>query len=116
MRDDTRKKFERALMLRRLKMAGIGVAVAAVIGAGFWFMGLEATVETRQVPGVVTAVGPFVGTNSVSIEQGLSVDVKLESGRTVQVVALRAANPKAGDKVEIAEHHHGTGRVTYSWK
>jgi hypothetical protein len=50
------------------------------------------------------------------IENGLSVDVALEDGRHVHVLALKTTDPHVGDRVEIAELVHGTGRVTYSWK
>lgn len=116
MREDTRKRLERVIRMRRLKIAGAGLAGAALMGLGFWLTGLEASVETRHLPGVVTAIGPYHGNSSLAIEQGLSVDVKLDDGRTAQVLALKSTNPHVGDHVEVAEHKHGTGRVTYTWK
>jgi hypothetical protein len=31
-------------------------------------------------------------------------------------LVLRTTDPHVGDHVQITEHRHETGRVTYSWK
>ncbi len=116
MRDETRRKLERQLWLDRLKWIGAGVGLAAFAAVGLWVTGLDATVQTRHVPGVVAAVGPLVGTTTKAIEEGLAVDVKLDDGHLVHVMALKKTDPHVGDHVEVAEHMHGTGRVTYTWK
>jgi hypothetical protein len=102
--------------MQRLKWIGGGLAVLLVISAGFWLTGLDANVETRHVAGVVEYVGPLSGTNTKSIEEGLAVDVKLADGRLAHVMALKTTNPRVGDHVEVAEHIHGSGRVTFSWR
>jgi hypothetical protein len=102
--------------MRRLKIVGGALGLAAMMGAGFWFEGLDASVETRQVPGTVTAIGPYVGKNSLAVEQGLTVDVKLEDGRLAHVMALKTTDPHVGQHVEIAEHKHGSGRTEFSWR
>jgi hypothetical protein len=56
------------------------------------------------------------GSSTKAIEDGLAVDVKLEDGRVVHVMALKTTDPHIGDHIEIAEHIHGTGRITFSWK
>ncbi|WP_295558915.1 hypothetical protein [uncultured Hyphomicrobium sp.] len=116
MRDETRRRLERQLWWQRAKWAGAGVAALAVVGLGFWATGLDATVETHHVQGVVAAIGPLVGKSTKAIEEGLAVDVKLDDGRTVHVMVLKTTDPHVGDHVQVAEHVHGTGRVTYSWK
>lgn len=116
MRDETRRRLDRQLALQRLKWVGAGLALLAFIAGGLWFTGLDATVTTRHVPGVVEAIGPIVGGSTQMIENGLQVDVKLEDGPRVHVLVLKTTDPHVGDHVEIAEHVHGTGRVTYSWK
>ena len=116
MREDTRRRLERAIWMRRLKIASGVLGLLAFMGLGFWYTGLDASQTTRKVPGVVTAVGPFNGTSSIMVEQGLAVDVKLDDGRSAHVLALKTTDPKVGDHVEIAEHTHGTGRVTFTWK
>ncbi|MCC7251191.1 hypothetical protein [Hyphomicrobium sp.] len=116
MRDETRRRLEQQLWWQRAKLAAAGVGVLACIAGGLWATGLDATVETRHVPGVVTAVGPVVGGSTRAIEEGLAVDVKLDDGRMVHVLALKKTDPHVGDHVQVAEHVHGTGRVTYSWK
>jgi hypothetical protein len=64
---------------------------------------------------VVSYIGPLSGTSMKTIEEGLAVDVKLDDGRVVHVMALKTSEPHVGDRVEVAEHVHGSGRVTFSW-
>lgn len=116
MRDETRRRLNRQLFVQRLKWVAAGIAALACVGAGFYLTGLDANVETRRVPGVVEAVGPLTGAKSIAIEEGLAVDVKLDDGRIAHVMALKKTDPKVGDRVEVAEHIHGTGRTTFTWK
>jgi hypothetical protein len=116
MREATRQRLERALRMRRLRFAGTGAAMALAVGVGAWWTGLDSNVETHQVPGVVTTVGPLHGATAKAMEEGLAVDVKLDDGRVAHVTALKARNPHVGDRVEIVEHIHGTGRHTFSWE
>lgn len=116
MREETRRLLDRKLRIARLKRVGLGAVALAFVAGGLWLSGLDATVETHRVHGVVEAVGPIVGTSSRATEQGLTVDVKLDDGRHVHVTTSKASDPHVGDDVHIAEHVHGTGRVTYSWR
>jgi hypothetical protein len=116
MRDETKRLLDRKLFLQKVKWAAAGVSVLCVMAAGLWLSGLDATVETRRVAGVIEAVGPLVGGSSRAIEDGLGVDVRLDDGRRVHVAVLKTTGPHVGDHVEVAEHIHGTGRITYSWK
>lgn len=116
MREETRRRLERQLWMQRAKWIGAGCVGLAIMGLGFWTTGLDASVETHHVPGVVSSVGPLVGKSTKAIEEGLSVDVKLEDGRLVHVMVLKTTDPHVGDHVQVAEHVHGTGRRTYSWK
>ena len=116
MREEIRLKFDRQLRIARLKRVALGVAAAAFVAGGLWISGLDASIETHRVAGVVEAVGPIVGGSSVATEHGLAVDVLLHDGRHVHVTASKATDPHVGDTVDIAEHVHGTGRVTYSWR
>ena len=116
MRDETRRKLERAIWRERLKKIGIGVAALAVIGAYFLYEDYDSHVENVRVPGTVVHIGPLNTTNTSMIENGLSVDVALDNGRRVNVMVLKTTNPHVGDHVEITEHRHRTGRVMYSWK
>ncbi len=58
MREETRRRLERQLWLDRLKWVGAGLCLLALIGAGMWFTGLDASVETRHVDGVVQVDRP----------------------------------------------------------
>lgn len=116
MREETRRRLDRQLRLQRLKWAVAALGVLACVAGGLWITDLDATVETRRVAGVVEKVNPLVGGSIRAAEEGLNVDVKLADGRVVHVMALKTTDPHVGDRVEVAEHVHGTGRVTYSWK
>ncbi len=116
MREETKRRLERALWLDRAKKVGIGVAVLALIGLFFLYEDYDAHVDKIRVPGTVVSVGPINTTNTKAIENGLSVGVALDSGRRVTVWVLRKTNPHVGDHVEITEHRHRTGRKTFSWK
>lgn len=116
MRDETRKRLERALWMQKAKWVGAGLGVLAVAAAGLWFTGLDASVENRHVAGVVAKVGPLNGMNTQAVETGLAVDVKLDDGRVAHVMVLKTTDPQVGQHTEIIEHVHGTGRSTFSWK
>lgn len=116
MREETKRKLERALWRDRAKKVGIGVALLAAVGLFFVYEDYDARVENIRVPATVLSVGPLNTTSTQAIENGLSVDVALQNGRRVTVWALRKTDPHVGDHVEITEHRHHTGRVTYSWK
>jgi multidrug efflux pump subunit AcrA (membrane-fusion protein) len=116
MREETRRKLERALWRDRAKKIGIGVAALAAIGLFFVYEDYDAHIDNVRVPGTVVSVGPLNTTNTQAIENGLSVDVALENGRRVTVWVLKKTDPHVGDHVQITEHRHRTGRVNYSWK
>ena len=84
--------------------------MASAVTSGLFF-------DNVRIPATVTSVGPLNIKNSQLIEEGLSVEVALDNGgRRVSVMALKATDPHVGDHVEITEHRHHTGRITYSWK
>ena len=117
MREETRRKLERALWRERFKKIGIGAAALVLIGAYFVYEDYDARVENVRVPATVTSVGPLNIKNTRLIEEGLAVEVALDNGgRRVNVMAMKSTDPHVGDHIEITEHRHHTGRVTYSWK
>jgi hypothetical protein len=116
MREETRRKLNRALWLDRAKKAGLGVAVLALIGIFFLYEDYDAHVDLIRVPGTVAFVGPLNTSSTKLVENGLSVDVKLDNGPRINVMVLKSTDPHVGDHVQITEHRHRTGRITYSWK
>lgn len=117
MREETRRKFERALWRERLKKIGIGAVALALVAAYFVYEDYDGRVDNVRVPAMVTSVAPLNVRNTKLVEEGLSVEVALDgSGRHVNVMALKTTDPHVGDHVEINEHRHRTGRVTYTWK
>lgn len=117
MREETRRRLERALWIDRAKKAGIGLAVLAVVGLLVLYEDYDSHVDSVRVPGTVVSVGPLNVNSTKLVENGLSVDVDLDaSGRRVNVMALRTTEPHVGDHIQITEHRHRTGRITYSWK
>jgi hypothetical protein len=116
MREETRRKLERALWRERAKKAAIAAAALAAIGFFFLYEDYDARVDNVRVPGTVVAVGPLNTNSTKLVENGLSVDVALDTGRRINVMALRTTDAHVGDHVQITEHRHRTGRVTYSWR
>ena len=117
MREETRKRLERAILMQRLKLAVGGLAAALAVASVFWLESKDAAVENRTVAGVVESVGPLSGKRSFStLSSNVAVEVKLSDGRLAQVVTNKDTSPHVGDHVEIAEHIHGTGRRTFTWK
>lgn len=116
MREETRRRLERALWRERTKKIGIGVAVLAVVGALTVFKDFDSRMENIRVPGTVLSVEPLNTTSTKLVESGLSVGVALDNGRRVTVMAYKKTDPHVGDHVEVTEHRHSTGRITYTWK
>jgi hypothetical protein len=113
MREETRRRLDRALWRDRLQKVGIAAAVMAVLIAVIVLTDLDTAVEDRRVPGVVEHIGVL---NSKNTAAAVTVDVKLDDGRHVTVIALKTSEPHVGDHVTVAEHRHGTGRVTFTWR
>lgn len=116
MRSETKSKLDRMLFMRKVKWAAAGAGLLTVMGAGLYLTGLDAEITDRRVPGVVEKVGPYNGTNSAGVMNGQAVDVRLDDGRQVHVLVLKTSHPAVGEHVEVTEHHHGSGRTTFSWK
>lgn len=114
MREDTKRRLERAIWIERAKFAGIGLAILAAISLAFAYESFDLKVTNTQVGGTVTEIDPLVSkTNSAD---GETLRVKLDDGRIVSVLALKSRNLKTGDHIDVTEHHHATGRVTHSMK
>lgn len=115
MRDDTRRRLERLLWAERLKKAGLGLGVTALLGAVIAYQNYDLKVTDAQVGGTVTAIDPLVSKPNASGD-GETVHVKLDDGRAVTVLALKSRHIKNGDHLEVTEHRHATGRVTHTLK
>jgi hypothetical protein len=116
MRTETKSKLDRLLFLRKVKWTLAGIGLACLLAVGLYVSGLDATVENHRVSGVIQKIGTYNGTNSSGVQNGLAVDVKLDDGRDAHVLVLKTSTPKVGERVEVMEHHHGSGRTTFSWK
>lgn len=116
MREDTRRKFEQALWRERMRKVGVAAAIVAAMAAFTVLWSLDASEVKTRIPGEITQVTPIAGVSTQATQQGLNVDVKLANGSTIRVMALKTSEPKVGDHIEVTEHKHGTGRVTYTWK
>ncbi|MEZ5854509.1 MAG: hypothetical protein R3D67_07055 [Hyphomicrobiaceae bacterium] len=117
MREETRKRLDRALLARKLKWAGLTVAAVLATGVAIYVKNIDDVVETRAVDGVVVFVGPLVGKyRAVVARNNLEVDVKLDDTHTARLLAPKGSAPKVGDHIKVADQIHGTGRHTYRWK
>ncbi len=113
MREETKRRLERALMIQRLKWVGMGLAVCLVMAGVFTWISADSSVTNTRVGATVTSVRPLPTKNT---QAGLLVDVTLDDGRIVEVLVNQITDPHPGQKVEVTEHRHATGRKTYSWK
>ena len=113
MREETKRRLERAIWTQRAKYAGMGLALCLVMAGVFAFISRDHDVENVRVPATIATVRPLPTKNT---QAGLIVDVTLADGKIVEVLANQTTDPKVGQKVEITEHRHATGRRTYSWK
>ena len=114
MREDTKKRLERAILIERMKKVGIGLGVLAVLGAVIAYQNFDLQVSNTQVAGTVTEIDPLVSKTNAA--DGETVQVKLDSGQLVNVLTLKSRNFKVGDHIDVVEHHHATGRVTHTLK
>jgi hypothetical protein len=112
VREDTRRRLERALWIDRAKKVGIGLAILAAIGLAFGYETLDLTVSNKDVQGTVTDLEPLVSKQNSA--DGENVIVRLEDGELVRVLAYKSRGIKIGDKIAVVEHHHATGRVTHT--
>lgn len=116
MREETRLKFEREVRKQWIKRGAIALGGLVLLAGALWFTDLDAHVERREIAGVVEKVSPIQGGSTQAIQNGLSVDVKLDDGRHAHVMALKTTNPQVGAHIAIVEHIHWSGRTTFSWK
>jgi hypothetical protein len=116
MRDDTRKRLNQAIWRERLKKAGIGLAIVAAIGAIMVYQTYDLTETKTQVGGTIAAFDPLITKSISAATEGVKAEVRLDSGQTVSIMALKSRGLKIGDHIDITAHHHGSGRVTYSLK
>ena len=113
MREETKRRLERAIWLQRAKWVGLGLGICLVMAGVFTWISADSAVENARVPATVTSVRPLPTKNT---QAGLLVDVTLNDGKILELTVNQITDPKVGQKVEITEHRHATGRKTYSWK
>jgi hypothetical protein len=113
MREETRQRLNRAIRRDRLKKIAAFAGIAAALAGGFVLIDFDAHVENRRIAGTVEHIGAL---NSKNAASAVSVDVKLDDGRHVTVIALKTTDPHVGDHVTVSEHRHRTGRVTFTWR
>ena len=113
MREETKRRLERAIWLQRAKWVGVGLGICLVMAGVFTWISADSAVENARVPATVTSVRPLPTKNT---QAGLLVDVTLNDGKILELTVNQITDPKVGQTVEITEHRHATGRKTYSWK
>ena len=116
MREETKKRLNQAIWRDRLRMAGIGLAVLAAIGAIMFYQTYDLSETKTQVGGTVTAFEPLVTKSVSAATDGVKAEVRLDSGPLISVFALKSRGLKVGDHIEVTAHNHGSGRVNYSFK
>ena len=107
MRDETRRRLNRAIWLERAKYIGIGLGILSAIGLAFGYETLDLKVDDKEVAGVVRDIEPLVAKKVAA--SGENVIVKLDGGPVIRILAYKSRGLKIGDKIEVMEHHHATG-------
>jgi hypothetical protein len=113
MREETKRRLERAIWLQRAKWMGLAVGICIAMAGMLTWISADSSVENSRVAATVTSVRPFA---AKSAQPGLTVDVKLDDGKLLELTVNQITDPQVGQKVEITQHRHATGRKTYSWK
>ncbi|MFN0217249.1 MAG: hypothetical protein ACKVP4_00385 [Hyphomicrobium sp.] len=116
MREETKKRLNRLLWIERAKYAGVGLAILVALGTVFEFENLDLKVSDTRVAGTVEALDPLVSKTASAAATGVTIGVALGDGRHVRVIAEKAHAPAIGDRIEITEHRHATGRITHTFK
>ncbi|HRY07948.1 MAG TPA: hypothetical protein P5114_12565 [Hyphomicrobiaceae bacterium] len=111
MRHETRARLDREIRMRRLRYVGIAAAILVAITAGFFLVDLDAHETKLKIAGTVNKVATYAGKGAMD---GLEVSVNLDDGRHVVVLVNRTRDPHIGDRIEVTEHHHLTGRTTFT--
>lgn len=111
MREETRRRLDRAIFIERAKIGAMVVAGIAVITAVFEFEALDLQITDKRVAGAIEAIAPLVSKTNVA--DGITIEVKIDDGRHVRVVAQMDHQPHVGDRIEVTEHHHATARDAY---
>ena len=114
MREETKKRLNQAIWRERMKKVGMGLAVLGAIGAVMLYQTLDLQVTYSPAGATVVSIDPLVSKTAAAT--GVNVEVKLEGGQLVRVMALKSRELKVGDHLDITAGHHGSGRVTYSLK
>jgi hypothetical protein len=113
MRSETRRKLDRLVWQRRLR---VGLAIASGLGL-FGALSLcanwpDPVVETRIVSGVVTD-----WTKSLSEHRNLDaivIMVSLDDGRKI-IIKQRPPDVLFRGPAEIEEQRHESGRISFRW-
>lgn len=112
MREEIKRKLDWELRRRRLRNAGLVLVALAGVAGGLYLTDLDSRVVDHRVGGHVDQVSvPAVRGASGAV----AVDLTLDNGKHIQVYAPKSREPYAGEHVNVTEHRHGTGRLTYSW-
>ncbi|MCB1527678.1 MAG: hypothetical protein KDJ45_08255 [Hyphomicrobiaceae bacterium] len=111
MRYELRQELDRAIRVRRLRMAAIAIAVLGLVASGFALIDVESHETRIRLGGTIDDVHNFAGKGAMD---GLEVGVKLEDGRHIRVLSLKSRHPQVGDLIEITEHRHPSGRTVFT--
>ena len=114
MREDTRKRLDRALRIEWMKKAAVGLVIVVAIGLMFAYENLDMMIDNTEVAGTITGLDPLVSKSNSA--DGETVHVKLDDGHSINVLALKSRHLHPGDHIQVTQHHHATGRITHTLK
>lgn len=115
MKAETRKRLDRLILLQRLKVGAVATGILLAITGLFVFIGLEEEAHidkvtaSRPVRGVITRTE-----RRPERKTSYNLTVRLEDGREVTtIMVLKAHIPFKGDRVELNEIEHASGRLQH---
>lgn len=114
MREETKQRLNQAIWRDRMHKVAIGLAIMAAIGAIMAYQTFDLQVTDTPVGGTVATIEPLVSKTAAAT--GVNVEVKLDSGSLIRVMALKTRELKVGDHIDVLRHTHGSGRVTHTLK
>jgi len=116
MRPETKKKLDHIIFMQRLRYAAIAGGIGLALLAFMLFMAYQEEAAVDKVTATAAVHGEIIdarrghGRNSV-----YKLIVKLDDGRSVKAVSLLSAGaPVHGDRIDLNEMTHQSGRRNYS--
>ena len=115
MKAEHSRQLDRLIMQQRLRRIAIGIGIGVSILAFMLFMGYRQQTNVDPVIGTARRHGVILNVKRmVSGYAAYRLIVRLDDGRAIRTASMRSAGiPYVGEKLELTEMAHKSGRKTY---